>query len=75
MSRERQWDRAKAGGCSGAAKTGDQGAETILTAMVSDSPAFRHQTSHWSRTFCGTKLSDHDGSAVVGMTTDWLRAD
>ena len=58
----------------GAAQTGDQVAETILTAMVSDSPAFRHQTSHWSRTFCGTELSDHDGSAVVGMTTDWLRA-
>ena len=58
-----------------AAQTGDDVARVILTAMVSDSPAFRHQTSHWSRTFCGYKLSDHDGSAVVGMTTDWLRAD
>ena len=59
----------------GAAQTGDEVAEAILTTMVSDSPAFRHQTSDWSRTFCGTKLSDHDGSAVVGMTTDWLRKD
>jgi NAD(P)-dependent dehydrogenase (short-subunit alcohol dehydrogenase family) len=58
-----------------AAQTADDVAEVVLTAMVTDSPAFRHQTSHWSRTFTGRKLSDHDGSAVVGMTTDWLRAD
>jgi len=58
-----------------AAQTGDDVADVVLTAMVTDSPAFRHQTSHWSRTFTGYKLSDHDGSAVVGMTTDWLRAD
>jgi NAD(P)-dependent dehydrogenase (short-subunit alcohol dehydrogenase family) len=58
-----------------AVQSGDDVAQVILTAMVSDSPAFRHQTSNWSRTFCNYKLSDHDGSAVVGMTTDWLRAD
>ena len=58
-----------------AVQTGQDVAEVVLTAMVTDSPAFRHQTSHWSRTFTGYKLSDHDGSAVVGMTTDWLRAD
>jgi len=62
-------------GNSEAVQTGDDIAEVVLTAMVTDSPAFRHQTSHWSRTFTGYKLSDHDGSAVVGMTTDWLRAD
>jgi len=56
-----------------AAQTGGDVAEVVLTAMVTDSPAFRHQTSHWSRTFTGYKLSDHDGSAVVGMTSDWLR--
>ncbi len=58
-----------------AAQTAQDVAEVVLTAMVTDSPAFRHQTSHWARTFTGFKLSDHDGSAVVGMTTDWLRAD
>ena len=58
-----------------AAQTAHDVAEVVLTAMVTDSPAFRHQTSHWSRTFTGYKLSDHDGSAVVGMTTDWLRTD
>lgn len=58
-----------------ALQTGDQIAEVVLAAMVTDSPAFRHQTSHWSRTFTGYKLSDHDGSAVIGMTSDWLRSD
>jgi NAD(P)-dependent dehydrogenase (short-subunit alcohol dehydrogenase family) len=58
-----------------AAQTGDQVAEVVLGAMVTKSPAFRHQTSPWARTFAGRKLSDHDGSAVVGMTTDWLRTD
>jgi hypothetical protein len=41
--------------------------------MVTDSPAFRHQTSPWARTFAGYKLSDRDGSAVVGMTSDWVK--
>ncbi len=55
------------------AQTGDDVAETVLGAMVTDSPAFRHQTSPWARTFAGYKLSDHNGSAVVGMTSDWLK--
>ena len=55
------------------AQTGDDVAETVLAAMVTDSAAFRHQTSHWARTFTGYKLSDHDGSAVVGMTSDWVK--
>ena len=41
--------------------------------MVTDSPALRHQTSPWAKTFAGYKLSDHDGSAVVGMTSDWVK--
>jgi len=56
-----------------AVQSGEDVADVILTAMVTDSPAFRHQTSHWAKTFCGYKLNDHDGSAVVGMTSDWLR--
>ena len=54
-------------------QSGDDVAEAVLAAMVTDSAAFRHQTSHWARTFTGYKLSDHDGSAVVGMTSDWVR--
>jgi len=56
-----------------AAQTGDDVARTVLTAMVTDSAAFRHQTSDWARTFTGYKLSDHDGSAIVGMTSEWVR--
>ncbi len=55
------------------AQTGDDVAETVLGAMVTDSPALRHQTSPWAKTFTGYKLSDHDGSAVVGMTSDWVK--
>jgi hypothetical protein len=58
-----------------APQTGEQVADVVLGTMVTDSAAFRHQTSHRARTFAGYKLNDHDGSAVVGMTTDWLRAD
>jgi NAD(P)-dependent dehydrogenase (short-subunit alcohol dehydrogenase family) len=56
-----------------AVQTADQAAEVVLAAMVTDSPAFRHQTSTWARNFTGNKLCDLDGSAVVGMTGDWVR--
>ena len=55
-----------------AVQSGDEVADVVLTAMVTDSASFRHQTSHWAKTFCGYKISDHDGSAVVGMTSDWV---
>ena len=54
-------------------QTGNQVADVVLTAMTTDSPAFRHQTSPWAKEFCGYKISDHDGSAVVGMTSDWVK--
>jgi NAD(P)-dependent dehydrogenase (short-subunit alcohol dehydrogenase family) len=57
----------------GSAQTADDVAEVVLNAMVTDSAAFRHQTSPWARKFCGYKISDHDGSAVVGMTADWVK--
>ena len=57
----------------GAVQTADQVAAVVLTAMVTDSASFRHQTSHWSKEFCSYKISDHDGSAVVGMTSDWVQ--
>jgi NAD(P)-dependent dehydrogenase (short-subunit alcohol dehydrogenase family) len=56
-----------------AAQTSDDVAATVLSAMVTDSPAFRHQTSQWATNFAGFKLSDHDGSAVVGMTSGWVK--
>jgi NAD(P)-dependent dehydrogenase (short-subunit alcohol dehydrogenase family) len=54
-------------------QTGDDVADVVLTAMVTDSPEFRHQTSRWAKEFCSYKISDHDGSAVVGMTSDWVK--
>jgi len=56
-----------------AAQSSDDVAATVLSAMVTDSAAFRYQTSQWAKTFAGFKLSDHDGSAVVGMTSDWVK--
>jgi NAD(P)-dependent dehydrogenase (short-subunit alcohol dehydrogenase family) len=56
-----------------AAQTSDDVAATVLSAMVTDSAAFRHQSSQWAKTFAGFKLSDHDGSAVMGMTSDWVK--
>jgi len=56
-----------------AAQTADDVAETVLAAMVADDAAFRYQTSPWARTFTARKLSDHDGAAVVGMTSGWVR--
>jgi NAD(P)-dependent dehydrogenase (short-subunit alcohol dehydrogenase family) len=57
----------------GSAQTADEVAAVVLTAMVTDSASFRHQTSHWAKEFCSYKISDHDGSAVVGMTADWVK--
>jgi len=55
-----------------AVQVADDVATVLLAATVSDSPAFRYQTSAWSRSFSGHKLSDLDGSAVVGMMSDWV---
>ena len=55
------------------AQTADEVADVVLTAMVTDSASFRHQTSDWAKDFCSYKISDHDGSAVVGMTSDWVK--
>jgi NAD(P)-dependent dehydrogenase (short-subunit alcohol dehydrogenase family) len=46
----------------------------LITALLADpSPVFRVQTSQWSRDFVATKLTDLDGSAVLGMTSSWVR--
>jgi hypothetical protein len=53
-------------------QTGEEVAAVILAAIRPDSPQFRWQTSAWSKEFVGHKLSDHDGAAVVGMTSEWV---
>ncbi|MCF3130377.1 SDR family oxidoreductase [Streptomyces olivochromogenes] len=55
-----------------AAQTPEQVAVTVLEALTAERPAFRLQTSDWSRTFTATKLADNDGSAVLALTGAYL---
>lgn len=66
-------DRAIAQFADGAAQTSESVAESIMEALSADKPAFRIQTSDSARAFVSTKLTDLDGSAVLGLTTDWMR--
>ncbi|MFD5731733.1 SDR family NAD(P)-dependent oxidoreductase [Streptomyces sioyaensis] len=54
------------------AQTPAEAAEAVLEALTADRPAFRIQTSDWARGFTGTKLTDLDGSAVLGLTAQWV---
>ncbi|GHI85680.1 SDR family NAD(P)-dependent oxidoreductase [Streptomyces xanthophaeus] len=55
------------------AQTPDEAAAPVVEALTAERPAFRVQTSDWARAFVGTKLTDLDGSAVQGLTGDWVR--
>ncbi|MFJ5532910.1 SDR family oxidoreductase [Streptomyces sp. NPDC093261] len=55
-----------------AAQTPEQVAVTVIDALTAERPPFRLQTSEWARTFTGTKLADHDGSAVLTLTDAYL---
>lgn len=55
-----------------AAQTPAEAAAPILTALTTDKPPFRIQTSDWAQTFVATKLADLDGSAVQRLTTEWV---
>ncbi len=54
------------------AQTAEGAAESVIEALTADRPAFRLQTSDWARGFVGTKITDLDGSAVVGITQGWV---
>ncbi|WP_354637632.1 SDR family oxidoreductase [Kitasatospora camelliae] len=54
------------------AQSQEEVAGTVLEALTGDRPAFRLQTSDWARGFTGAKLTDLDGSAVLGMTGGWV---
>ncbi|MGW1376909.1 SDR family oxidoreductase [Streptomyces sp. NPDC002446] len=54
------------------AQTAEAAAESVIEALTADEPAFRLQTSDWARGFVGTKLTDLDGSAVLGITNGWV---
>ncbi|WP_326648264.1 SDR family oxidoreductase [Streptomyces sp. NBC_01750] len=54
------------------AQTPAEAADSVLEALTADRPAFRIQTSDWARGFTGIKLTDLDGSAVLGLTGGWV---
>ena len=54
------------------AQTPADAAAAIITALTSDSTAFRVQTSDQARAFAGVKLADLDGSAIQNLTGAWL---
>ncbi|MBL1099471.1 SDR family NAD(P)-dependent oxidoreductase [Streptomyces coffeae] len=54
------------------AQTPAEAARTVLEALTADTPAFRLQTSDWARDFTAIKLTDVDGSAVLGLTGTWI---
>ncbi|MGQ4389992.1 SDR family NAD(P)-dependent oxidoreductase [Streptomyces sp. SAS_270] len=55
------------------AQTPAQAAAPIIEALTAERPAFRVQTSDWARQFIATKLTDLDGTSVLGLTGDWVR--
>jgi short-subunit dehydrogenase len=65
-------NRTRAAFSTNAAQTPDEAAATIIEALTVDAPPFRMQTSDSARNFVGTKLADLDGSAVVGLTRQWI---
>ncbi|WP_328540326.1 SDR family oxidoreductase [Streptomyces sp. NBC_00344] len=55
-----------------AAQTSPEAAAVVVETLTAEHPAFRCQTSDWARAFVGAKLADLDGSAVTGMTAEWV---
>jgi NAD(P)-dependent dehydrogenase (short-subunit alcohol dehydrogenase family) len=57
---------------SDAAQTAEQVAEVIMAVLAGDGPPLRVQTGPWAEAFVGSKLTDLDGSAVLGQTSTWV---
>ena len=47
-------------------------AEVIVQIAIEENPRFRYQTSPGSQAFVSQKLSDMDGSKIMGMTSTWI---
>ncbi|WP_328395732.1 SDR family NAD(P)-dependent oxidoreductase [Nocardia sp. NBC_00416] len=56
----------------GAVQTPEKVAESVLYTLTDPAPAFRVQTSDFSRNFVADKLIDVDGAAVQSITRQWL---
>jgi NAD(P)-dependent dehydrogenase (short-subunit alcohol dehydrogenase family) len=65
-------DRVVAQFGSETAQTADQVAKVILGVLQAEHPALRVQTGPWVEAFVGMKLSDLDGSVVLGETGTWV---
>ena len=65
-------DHVMADFSSDAAQTADQVADVIMGVLGAEHPPLRVQTSPWAGAFVASKLSDLDGSAVVGETSTWV---
>jgi len=65
-------NRTRAAFSANTAQTPDEAAATILEALTADAPPFRMQTSAAAAAFVGAKLADLDGSAVLGLTRQWI---
>src|SRR3954452_5209940 len=71
-SLEAYLNRTRAAFSANAAQTPDEAAATIIAVLTVDAPPFRMQRSAAARDFVGTKLADLDGSAVLGLTRQWI---
>ena len=65
-------DRVVAQFGSDTAQTAEQVASVILGVLQAEQPALRVQTGPWVEAFVGMKLSDLDGSNVLGETSTWV---
>jgi NAD(P)-dependent dehydrogenase (short-subunit alcohol dehydrogenase family) len=55
------------------AQSPEQVADVVTAVLHAEAPKLRVQTSPWADAFVGTKLTDLDGSVVVGETGGWVR--
>ena len=65
-------DHVMADFSSDAAQTADQVAEVIMDVVTAEQPPLRVQTGTWAESFVGSKMTDLDGSAVLGQTRTWV---
>jgi NAD(P)-dependent dehydrogenase (short-subunit alcohol dehydrogenase family) len=65
--------RVRTAGAFDAAQDPRDVAAVIVRAATEDRPRFRYLTSEAAVAFTALKLSDPDGSRVIGATTGWLR--
>jgi NAD(P)-dependent dehydrogenase (short-subunit alcohol dehydrogenase family) len=57
---------------SDAAQTAGEVAEVILGVLTAEHPPLRTQTGPWAEAFVASKMTDLDGSAVLGETSTWV---